>query len=75
MPLLKIKNLELRIKNLPSAESQRNWKLKIENWKLAFGRDIKKLKIEARSPTDASLLAIGSLSLGEVLTEQSEDEN
>ena len=29
---------------------------------------------QARSPTDASLLAIGSLSLGEVPTERSEDE-
>ena len=45
MPLLKIKNLELRIKNLPSA---------------------KKLKIEARSQTETSLLDFGSLSFAKV---------
>ena len=49
MPLLKIKNLELRIKNLPSAEIQKNWKLKIENGKLKH--EGKGMKACFQSPT------------------------
>ena len=44
-----MKNLELRMKNLPSAELQRNWKLKIENGKLKH--EGKGMKACFQSPT------------------------
>ena len=63
MPLLKIKNLELRIKNLPSAK-----KLKIEARRQG-DESLLSITNEAQSLTDASLLDFGSLSFGKVSKE------
>ena len=59
-------NEEFRIKNEEFAFGRITKKLKIENWKLKISLRQRYKEIEARSPTDASLLAIGSLSLGKV---------